>query len=54
MSLVSALDYRRCRKTEDPGFVGIVGKRLSFTVTIPQNGHYFLVFDNRQAALRRR
>jgi hypothetical protein len=50
VSLVSELDYRRYPKPEDPVFVGIVDKRLSFTVTIPQNGHYFLVFDNRQGS----
>ena len=49
-SLVSEIDYRRYPKPEDPLFVGSVEKRLSFTVTIPQNGHYFLVFDNRQGA----
>jgi hypothetical protein len=50
VSLVSELDYRRYPKPEDPVFVGIVDKRLSFTVTIPQSGHYFLVFDNRQGS----
>jgi len=49
-SLVSELDYRRYPKPEDPVFVGTVDRRLSFTVTIPQTGHYFLVFDNRQGA----
>ncbi len=49
-SLVSELDYRRYPKPEDPVFVGTVDRHLSFTVTIPQTGHYFLVFDNRQGA----
>jgi hypothetical protein len=47
-SLVSEVDYRRYPKPEDPVFVGSVDRHLSFTVTIPQTGHYFLVFDNRQ------
>ena len=47
-SLVSELDYRRYPKPEDPVFVGTVDRHLSFTVTVPQTGHYFLVFDNRQ------
>jgi hypothetical protein len=49
-SVVSEIDYRRYPKPEDPVFMGTVDKRLSFTVTIPQTGHYFLVFDNRQGA----
>jgi hypothetical protein len=49
-TLVSELDYRRYPKVEDPVFAGTVDKHLSFTVTIPQTGHYFLVFDNRQGA----
>ena len=44
-SVVSELDYRRYPKPEDPVFVGTVDRRLSFTVTIPQTGHYFLVFS---------
>src|SRR5947207_597242 len=47
-SVVSEADYRHYPKPEDPVFVGTVDRRLSFTVTIPQSGHYFLVFDNRQ------
>ena len=47
-ALVSELDYRRYPKAEEPVFASIVEKQLSFTVTIPQNGDYFLVFDNRQ------
>ncbi len=49
-SVVSEVDYRRYPTPEDPVFVGTVDRRLSFTVTIPQTGHYFLVFDNRQGA----
>ena len=49
-SVVSEIDYRRYPKPEDPVFMGTVDKRLSFTVTIPQTGHYFLVFDNRQGS----
>jgi len=48
VSLLSELDYRRYPKAEEPVFASIVEKQLSFTVTIPQNGDYFLVFDNRQ------
>ena len=48
--LVNEADFRRFPKAEDPVFMGTVEKRLSFTVTIPATGTYFMVFDNRQSA----
>ena len=50
VSLVSEVDYRRYPQPEEPVFVGVVEKQMSFTVSIPQNGDYFLVFDNRQGS----
>jgi hypothetical protein len=50
-SVMSEADYRLYPKPQDPVFVGTVDKRLSFTVVIPQTGHYFLVFDNRQGSV---
>lgn len=49
-TIVSEADYRRYPKPENPLFVGQVEQHLSFTVTVPQSGHYFLVFDNRSGA----
>jgi hypothetical protein len=49
-TILSEADYRRFPKPENPLFVGQVEGRLSFTVTVPQSGHYFLVFDNRSGA----
>jgi hypothetical protein len=46
--LVNEEDYKRFPKPEEPIFMGSVDRRLSFTVTIPAAGHYFLVFDNRR------
>ena len=49
VSLVSELDYRRFPKVEDPIFLGTVERKLSFTVTIPAAGTFYLVLDNRRA-----
>jgi hypothetical protein len=46
-SLLNEADYARYPKTEDPVYAGSMDRRMSFMVTIPQTGHYFLVFDNR-------
>lgn len=45
---VNEEDYKRFPKPEEPIFIGSVDRRLSFTVTIPATGHYFLIFDNRR------
>jgi hypothetical protein len=49
ISLISELDYRRFPKLEDPVFLGTVERKLSFTVTIPASGTFYLVLDNRRA-----
>ena len=48
--LLSEQDAKRFPKPEEPVFAGSVDQRLSFTVTIPATGHYFLVLDNRQGS----
>jgi hypothetical protein len=49
ISLLSELDYRRFPKVEDPVFLGTVERKLSFTVSIPAAGNFYLVLDNRRA-----
>ena len=49
ISLLSEVDYRRFPKVEDPVFLGTVERKLSFTVTIPATGTFYLVLDNRRA-----
>ena len=49
ISLISEVDYRRFPKLEDPVFLGTVERKLSFTVTIPATGTFYLVLDNRRA-----
>jgi hypothetical protein len=49
ISLLSELDYRRFPKVEDPVFLGTVDRKLSFTITIPATGNFYLVLDNRRA-----
>jgi len=50
ISLLSEQDYRRFPKAQDPVFLGTVDRKLSFTVTIPAAGNFYLVLDNRRAA----
>jgi hypothetical protein len=49
ISLLSEQDYRRFPKVEDPVFLGTVERKLSFTITIPDTGNFYLVLDNRRA-----
>jgi hypothetical protein len=49
ISLLSELDYRRFPKVQDPVFLGTVDRKLSFTVSIPAAGNFYLVLDNRRA-----
>jgi hypothetical protein len=49
ISLLSESEYRRFPKIEDPVFLGTVDRKLSFTVTIPDAGNFYLVLDNRRA-----
>jgi hypothetical protein len=48
--LLNEQDAKRFPKPEEPVFAGSADRRLSFTVTIPAAGHYFLVLDNRQGS----
>ncbi len=48
--LVNEQDSKRFPNPEEPLFAGSIDRRLSFTITIPASGNYFLVFDNRQGA----
>ena len=49
-SLLSERDYRAFPKPEEPVFAGSVDKTLSFTISIPETGNYYLVLDNRRSA----
>jgi hypothetical protein len=49
VGLLSEADYRRFPSVQDPVFLGAVDRRLSFTVTIPEAGNYYLVLDNRRS-----
>ena len=49
ISLLSESDYRRFPKVEDPVFLATVERKLSFTVTIPATGTFYLIMDNRRA-----
>lgn len=44
--LIDSADYQRFPNTSRPLFIGRVEKKLSFSVTIPTSGHYYVVFDN--------
>jgi len=45
--LVGAVDYQRFPNPQRPLFIGVVEKKLSFSVSIPESGHYYIVLDNR-------
>lgn len=47
VALVDSKDYQQFSKTSRPLFVGRVEKRLSFSVSIPVKGDYFIILDNR-------
>lgn len=49
ISLLSEPEYRRFPDIQDPVFLGTVDRKLSFTVTIPAAGSFYLVLDNRRA-----
>jgi hypothetical protein len=54
VSLLTERDYRAFPKPEEPVFAGLVERTLSFTITIPEAGSYYLVLDNRQSAEARK
>ena len=45
--LVDTSDYLRFPNIHRPLFLGKVEKNLSFSVSIPKSGHYYVVLDNR-------
>ena len=49
VGLLSEVDFRRFPSVKDSVFAGSVERRLSFTVTIPEAGDYYLVLDNRRS-----
>lgn len=50
VSFLNAADLRRFPRVTRPLFQGEVDKRLSFSVTMPEAGDYFVVFYNRSAS----
>ena len=51
--LVDSNDYQRFPNTSRPLFVGRVEKKLSFSVSIPESGHYYVILDNRTGRRKR-
>ncbi len=47
VALVDENNYRRFPTPPRPLFLGRVEKKLSFSVTVPAKGHYYVIFDNR-------
>jgi hypothetical protein len=47
VTVIDSADYRKFPNTHRPVFVGRVRKKLSFSLTIPESGHYYVVLDNR-------
>lgn len=47
VAFITAEDYRSYPAVKRPLFVGRVQTQLSFSVTTPAAGNYFVVFDNR-------
>ena len=51
--LVGYSDYQRFPNTHRPLFLGRVEKKLSFSVSIPESGHYYVILDNRTGRRKR-
>jgi hypothetical protein len=47
VAFVDARQYRDYPAVQAPLFQGRIERRFSFSVTIPEPGHYYVVFDNR-------
>ena len=47
VSLVNETDHTRAPDFTEPLFSSRVEKKISFSVTMPSTGHYFVVLDNR-------
>jgi hypothetical protein len=50
ISLLKEEDFKRFPQPQEPVFMGASDRSLSFTVTIPDTGNYYLVFDNRRSS----
>lgn len=50
VAFLEASDYRRLPAVTRPLFAGRIEKQLSFSVTMPAAGDYFVVFDNRSGS----
>ncbi len=48
VSFLNEADFRRFPQPEEPLFVAPVERTLSFAVTMPATGDYYVVFDNRK------
>lgn len=53
VAVVSGPDYARFKTVTRPLFRGHVRRKLSFSVTVPATGHYYVVLDNREGTERR-
>ena len=51
--LVDSDDYQSFPNTSRPLFLGRVEKKLSFSVSIPESGHYYVILDNRTGRRKR-
>jgi hypothetical protein len=51
--LTDSTDYQRFPNARRPLFMGLVEKKLSFSVSIPESGHYYFVLDNRSGKKNR-
>jgi hypothetical protein len=47
VAFVDAKQYRDYPAVQAPLFQGRVQRRFTFSITIPEAGHYYVVFDNR-------
>jgi len=51
--LVDSNDYQSFPNTSRPLFMGRVEKKLSFSVSISESGHYYVILDNRTGPRKR-
>ena len=51
--LMDSDNYERFSENPRPLFHGKVDKKLSFSISVPETGHYYLVFDNRSGSKTR-
>jgi hypothetical protein len=47
VTVIDSGDYLKFPNTHRPIFVGRVQRKLSFSLTVPESGHYYVVLDNR-------